>query len=187
MKRIVDLVFRDLFTSEFSELLDSWALIFAIVPFGALIFCGMYVGQFILDSTRMGIVLMFLFPLAGFAVLYGVRKAVAANRSAAIVPPADRFPSAEKTSEAALVVVRIEGSSENGRPPMYALRRIDALENSYVQKGYAPSIVELRMQVGAQFTDVDWNHIVAEPPRSLVASMQRKETLSGEPIRPLPR
>lgn len=187
MKRIVDLVFRDLFTSEFSELLDSWALIFAIVPFGALIFCGMYVGQFILDSTRMGIALMFLFPLAGFALLYGIRKAVATPRSAPIPMQEEPLPTSEMKSEPALVVVRIEGSSESGRRPMYALRRMDALENSYVQKGYAPSIIELRTQVGAQFTDVDWNHIVAEPPRSLAAAMQRKETLSGEPIRPLPR
>lgn len=172
MKRIIDLVVRDLFTSEFSELLDSWALIFAIVPFGALIFCGMYIGQFILDSTWLGVLLMFLFPLIGFALLYGIRKAVmpAKNR---VSTPIESKPTAakEKESEAPLVVVRVE--NENGKRTTYALRRMDALENPYVQKGSAPSVADLKMQFEDLYPEVDWNQIVAEPPKNLTASMQR--------------
>jgi hypothetical protein len=187
MKRIVDRLFRDLFTSEFSELLDSWALIFAIIPFGALIFCGMYVGQFLLDSTRLGIVLMFVFPLAGFAALYGVRKSLATNRQAQLSIPEEPVPTLAKKTDSPLVVVRSEGSSETGRRTMYSLRRMDALENMYVQKGYAASVTELRTQVGAQFPEVDWNHIVAEPPRSLTAAMQRKEPQDAEAVQTLSR
>ena len=165
MKRIVNLVFHDLFTREFSELLDSWALIFAIVPFGALIFGGMYVGQFLLDSTGLGVLLMFVFPLIGFAALYGVRRAMLTGGGVAV-------PRAAIETEAALVVVRIEGT-DGGKRPMYALRRQDALENMYVQKGYASSVSDLRDQVAGKYPDVDWNHIVAEPTKSLAASMQR--------------
>jgi hypothetical protein len=174
MKRIVNLVFHDLFTREFSELLDSWALIFAIVPFGALIFSGMWVGQFVLDSTGLGVLLMFVFPLIGFAILYAVRKAIATAR----IPPMPTLE-VEMAKESTLVVVRIEGSADDGKRPMYALRRLDAIENMYVQKGYAPSVAELRSQVAGKYPDVDWNHIVAEPTKSLAASMQRSEARSG--------
>lgn len=175
MKRIFHLVIKDLFTSEFNDLLDSWALIFAIVPFGALIFCGMYVGQFLFDSTALGVVLMFAFPLVGFAFLYAVRQAFATRKSGAISGRKAGIASEEAESETRLVIVRLEAQAGDGKRPMYALRRPDALENMYVQKGHAPSVAELRAQVGAQYPDVDWNHIVAEPPKSLTASMQRKE------------
>ena len=177
MKRIVDLVFRDLFTTEFSELLDSWALIFAIVPFGGLIFGGMYVGQFVLDSTILGVLLMFLFPLAGFAVLVTIRRAIAERRLDSRPRRASILPEPAVKAESVLVVVQIEAVGDN--KPMYALRRLDALENMYVQKGYAASVAELWGQVGAEYPDVDWTQVVAEPPRSLAASMQRKETQSA--------
>lgn len=172
MKRIVDLVFRDLLTSEFSELLDSWALIFAIVPFGALIFCGMYVGQFILDSTGLGVLLMFVFPLVGFAALCGIRKAIMPQKATPVAPIQNKpLPKAAVESEAALVVVRAE--SENGKRVTYALRRMDALENPYVQKGSAASVADLKMQFGDIYPEVDWNQIVPEPPKNLQASLQR--------------
>lgn len=178
MKRIIDLVVRDLFTSEFSELLDSWALIFAIVPFGALIFCGMYIGQFILDSTWLGVVLMFLFPLIGFALLCAIRKGITTARRRVSTPiepiPA---PAKEKEAEAPLVVVRVE--SENGKRTTYALRRTDALENPYVQKGSAPSVADLRIQFEDLYPEVDWNQVVPEPTKNLTASMQRNSARSA--------
>jgi hypothetical protein len=187
MKRIVDLLFRDLLTREFSELLDSWALIFAIVPFGALIFCGMWIGQFKLDSTMLGIVLMFVFPLIGFALLYAVRKSMADSRRG--TRPARSASPAEASVKAdvALVVVRIEPSSETGHRTMYTLRRTDALENTYVQKGYAASVADLKAQLADTYTGVDWNHQVADPPKSLAAAMQRKEAQPGDPMPTSPR
>ena len=183
MKRIVNLVFHDLFTREVSELMDSWALIFAIVPFGALTFYGMYVGQFILDSTGLGVLLMFIFPLVGFALLYSVRKSIATHRAEAM--PAEQAEVID--IEPRLVVVRIEGTGEDGKRPMYALRRVDAIENMYVQKGYAESVSDLRAQVAGKYPAVDWSHIVEEPTKSLSASMQRTEEQPAESMQTLPR
>lgn len=183
MKWNVNLVFKDLLLRDFNELLDSWALIFAIVPFGALIFCGMYIGQFILDSTVLGILLMFVFPLAGFALLYFVRKAITASKGP--IRPALNKTAAKAETElhSPLVVVRIEGSSETDHRPLYTLRRMNALENMYVQKGSAASVSELQAQFGAQYKDVDWSHIVADPPKSLTTSLQRAEGRSPETMR----
>ena len=177
MKRIVDLMFRDLFTTEFSELLESWALIFAIVPFGALIFSGMYFGQFILDSTILGVLLMFIVPLAGFAVLVTIRKAIAEGRGESRPRRPSILPESTAKVEGVLVVVQLEAVGD--KKPMYTLRRMDALENMYVQKGYATSVTELWEQVGAEYPDVNWTRIVEEPPKSLAASMKRKETQSA--------
>ncbi len=182
MKRIFDLVFRDLFVGDFSELLDSWALLFAIVPFGALIFCGMYVGQFVLNSMLLGIVLMFVFPLLGFALLVGIRKTLATRQDRALPAHKEAQANVEATLDSPLVVVRIEASSESGNRPKYTLRRMNALENLYVQKGFAASVYELEAEFGEQYPEVDWTRIVADPPKSLATSMQRTEGHSIEPI-----
>jgi hypothetical protein len=187
MKWIVNLVFKDLLTQDFSELLESWALMFAIVPFGALIFCGMYVGQFILNSTVLGVLLMFVFPVIGFAVLYAIRKAIATSKNT-VRPARQAAPDkAEVKLDSPLVVVRIEGTSENGKRPMYTLRRMNALENVYVQKGMASSVAALRAEFGEQYPDIEWSHIVADPPKSLATSMQRTEGHTAEPVQPLSR
>ncbi|MCW3095492.1 MAG: hypothetical protein JWL77_1110 [Chthonomonadaceae bacterium] len=184
MKWIINLLFGDMLTRDINELLDSWALIFAIVPFGALIFCGMYVGQFILDSTMLGVVLMFVFPLVAFAVLYYLRKMVARRKNR--VRPSRKTMAAAQAAldlQSPLVVVCIPGSKENGHEQRYALRRENAIENAYVQMGNAPSIGELKAQFGAQYTDVDWTYIVEEPAKDLTASLQRTEARPAKRMR----
>jgi hypothetical protein len=182
MKWIINLLFGDMLTKDINELLDSWALIFAIVPFGALIFCGMYVGQFILDSTVLGVVLMFVFPLVAFALLYYLRTMAAAQKNGGSPSRTAAPLKAEASLEAPMVVVCIAGSGEGAEEPMYTLRRKNALENAYVQKGYASSVIELQEQFGAVYKDVDWNHVVEEPPRNLTASLQRSDARAAEPV-----
>jgi hypothetical protein len=182
MKWIVSLVLRDFINRDLNELLDSWALIFAIVPFGALIFCGMYVGQFILDSTVLGVVLMFVFPLAAFALLYYARQSAAARKGS---PQPAATPAGMRGNpdlQTLMVVVCIAGAIEDGQEPMYTLRRANALENMYVQQGYAPTVEQLKEQVGDKYRNVDWTHVVEEPPRNLTASLQRSDARSA-PVR----
>lgn len=175
-------VLRDLLIQDFSDLLDSWVLIFAIVPFGALIFCGMYVGQFILGSTLIGVLLMFVFPLLGFAMLYGMRKKYAPGRDAGAGFGYAASPKPEVIAQSPMVVVYLEASSENDMPPMFTLRRMNALENAYIQQGLAPSVIELQEQVGEQYPGVNWTNVVPEPPKSLTGSLPHADARSAEPM-----
>ena len=174
--------FRDLLTRDFSDLLDSWVLIFAIVPFGALIFCGMYVGQFILGSTLIGVLLMFVFPLLGFAFLYTIRKKYAPGRDTGAGFGYAASTKPEVIAQSPMVVVYLEASSETDMQPMFTLRRLNALGNAYLQQGLAPSVIELQEQVGDQSPGVNWTNVVSAPPKSLTGTLPRADPRPPEPI-----
>jgi len=174
--------FQDMLTQDFSDLLDSWVLIFAIVPFGALIFCGMYVGQFILGSTLIGVLLMFVFPLLGFAFLYAMRRKYAPGKDNLAAFGYSAPSKLDNSGPQPMVVVYLAGSPETDMQPMFTLRRLNALGNAYFQQGLAPSVVELQEQVGEQYPHVNWSNVVPDPPKNLTATLPRADARSAEPM-----